>query len=229
MRTALGFRAPQATELYRLQAGQAVADIDSEEAQSIDLGWRYQRGDFSSDVSVYSISKDEVIFQDRDRQNVSGASTVHRGLDLDLAWSLTDSLAAALNLSFADHTYDSDITLLGTRESIEGNSIDTSPRHFGSLRLTQTTRFNDRPATVELEATWVDKYYIDPNNQHEYAGHELLNMRANWDANPRLRATLTLTNLLDTGYAERADFGFGNYRYFVGEPRSAVIGLYYSL
>ena len=229
VRTALGFRAPQATELYRLQAGQAVADIDSEEAQSIDLGWRYQRGDFSSDVSVYSIAKDEVIFQDRDRQNVSGASTAHKGLDLDLAWSLTDSLAAALNLSFADHTYDSDITLLGTRESIEGNSIDTSPRHFGSLRLTQTTRFNDRPATVELEATWVDKYYIDPNNQHEYAGHELLNMRANWDANPRLRATLTLTNLLDTGYAERADFGFGNYRYFVGEPRSAVIGLYYSL
>ena len=29
-------------------------------------------------------------------------------------------------------------------------------------------------------------------------------------------------------YAERADYGFGNYRYFVGEPRSAMIGLYYT-
>ncbi len=27
----------------------------------------------------------------------------------------------------------------------------------------------------------------------------------------------------------RADYGFGTYRYFVGEPRSAMIGLYYAL
>jgi hypothetical protein len=31
-----------------------------------------------------------------------------------------------------------------------------------------------------------------------------------------------LTNLLDEDYAERADYAFGDYRYFVGEPR----GLY---
>ena len=36
VRTAQGFRAPQATELYRLQSGQQVADIDSEEATSLD-------------------------------------------------------------------------------------------------------------------------------------------------------------------------------------------------
>jgi outer membrane receptor for ferric coprogen and ferric-rhodotorulic acid len=29
-----------------------------------------------------------------------------------------------------------------------------------------------------------------------------------------------VTNLFDTDYAERADFGFGVDRYFVGEPRS---------
>jgi len=35
--------------------------------------------------------------------------------------------------------------------------------------------------------------------------------------------------VLDEGYAERADYGFGNYRYFVGEPRSAVLGLTFAL
>ena len=34
-------------------------------------------------------------------------------------------------------------------------------------------------------------------------------------------------NLFDEDYAERADFGFGNYRYFVGRPRGAYVELSY--
>ncbi|MGB2192025.1 MAG: hypothetical protein ACPH3A_05600 [Luminiphilus sp.] len=42
---------------------------------------------------------------------------------------------------------------------------------------------------------------------------------------PALTLTLVATNLMDKGYAERADYGFGSYRYFVGEPRSLVLGV----
>ena len=148
IRTALGFRAPQATELYRLQAGQTVADIDSEEATSIDIGWRYQNESFSSDISLYVIAKDDVIFLDRDRQSVSGASTEHRGIDIDLSWALSDSLTATMNASLGDHSYDSEITLLGSRDSIRGNDIDTSPAHFGSVQLRKDLTINERPASV---------------------------------------------------------------------------------
>lgn len=229
VRTAQGFRAPQATELYRLQSGQQVADIDSEEATSIDVGWRFSNERVSTDISVYAIDKDEVIFLDRNRQSVSGASTRHRGIDLDLSWTISETLTASVNAAYADHTYDSDIQILGSQDSIQGNDIDTAPRHFGSARITKAMTLNSRPASIELEATWVDKYYIDPNNQHSYPGHELVNARAEWLLSEKLRSTLTVTNLLDTGYAERADYGFGNYRYFVGEPRSAVLGLYFAL
>ena len=34
-----------------------------------------------------------------------------------------------------------------------------------------------------------------------------------------------MTNLTDEDYAERADFAFGNFRYFIGEPRSAYVGI----
>jgi iron complex outermembrane recepter protein len=44
---------------------------------------------------------------------------------------------------------------------------------------------------------------------------------------PRWRASLRITNLLDEDYAERADFGFGQYRYFVGEPRGAYLEISY--
>jgi iron complex outermembrane recepter protein len=34
-------------------------------------------------------------------------------------------------------------------------------------------------------------------------------------------------NLTDVDYAERADIAFGNYRYFVGEPRSVFLSMAY--
>ena len=106
--------------------------------------------------------------------------TRHRGIDLDLSWTISETLTASLNAAYADHTYDSDIQILGSRDSIQGNDIDTAPRHFGSARLTKAMTLNSRPASIELEQTWVDKYYIDPNNQHSYPGHELVNARAEW-------------------------------------------------
>ena len=74
-----------------------------------------------------------------------------------------------------------------------------------------------------------DEYYLNPENTATYAGHELLNLRVDWSFTKRLKASLVATNLTDERYAERADFAFGNYRYFVGEPLSAVVGLSYAL
>jgi hypothetical protein len=38
-------------------------------------------------------------------------------------------------------------------------------------------------------------------------------------------ATLRVTNLLDTAYADRADFAFGDYRYFPGRGRAYFLEL----
>ena len=228
-RLARGFRVPQAAELYRLQSGQTVAEIDAETGDSLEFGIRGQRTDFRYDLSAYLMTKRDVIFQDRDRYNVSGARTTHRGIEGSLQWSLSDLWSIAGSASYARHRYDSDTQLLGSRGSIEGNDIDTAPRHFGSIQVTADFASRGLPLRAEAEWLWVAKYWVDPNNQHEYRGHELLNLRASWTLSPSATLTLVATNLLDAGYAERADFGFGNYRYFVGEPRSAVLGITFSL
>jgi iron complex outermembrane recepter protein len=224
-RVARGFRAPQTTELYRLQSGQQVADIDSETMNSAEIGVRGGRQRFSYDLGAYWMAKEDVIFQDRDRYNVSGAETTHRGFEASLSWQLSDVWSIKGNGSYARHRYDSDIQLLGSRGSIEGNDIDTAPKHFGSVQLLADFSDTGPAVSAELEWLWVARYWLDPNNQHEYDGHELLNLRAAWNVSPGVTVTLVATNLLDTGYAERADFGFGSYRYFVGEPRSAVVGI----
>jgi outer membrane receptor protein involved in Fe transport len=49
--------------------------------------------------------------------------------------------------------------------------------------------------------------------------------RAGWNITDMLEASLTLRNLTDEAYADRADVSFGNERYFPGEPLNAAFGL----
>jgi iron complex outermembrane receptor protein len=224
LRVAQRFRAPQTTELYRLQAGQQVADLDSEELTSVEWGLRGEADTWRYEVGLYYMEKDDVIFQDSNRQNVSGAKTEHYGVDFSLTWQFADTMDLAADGTFARHKYDDPIQLLGSSSDIEGNDIDTSPRHFGSVRLGWDFYPDYR---AELEWVNMDSYYLEPDNNHEYDGHDLLNLRVLGQLTPRLMLGLRVTNLLDEDYAERADFGFGNYRYFVGETRALYVQLEY--
>ena len=83
-------------------------------------------------------------------------------------------------------------------------------------------------ARAQLEWIHMDDYYLEPDNRHEYKGHDLLNLRVSSRLVGDLYGAVRLTNLLDEDYAERADFGFGDYRYFVGRPRQVFVELSYS-
>lgn len=229
LRLAHGFRPPQTSELYRLQSGQEVADLDSETIDSIDFGLRGGSGPVTYELSLYAMRKRNVIFQDADRQNVSGARTEHVGVEFSLDWRSDQGWYAGLAGNLARHRYASNANLLGARLSLEGNDIDTAPRHFGSARVGRQWQAGTATLTGELEWVRLGRYYLDPDNLHRYDGHDLLNLRLQLAQRSGFRATLRITNLLDEDYAERADFGFGSYRYFVGEPRGSFIELAYTL
>ncbi|MBA6412520.1 TonB-dependent receptor [Parahaliea sp. F7430] len=226
LRAANGFRAPETAELYRLQAGQQVAKLDSERIDNIELGLKGALAEqLLYSLSLFSMHKDDVIFQDADRHNVSGAKTRHHGLELSLDYQLNDAWYAGLDLTRARHRYDSNAPLLGVSESIKGNDIDTAPRLFGSARL----GWRSAQSQAELEWVYMDEYYLEPTNRFKYDGHQLLNLRASTSLSKGLSASVRLTNLLNEKYAERADVGFGEYRYFVGQRRGVYLQLNYSL
>ena len=216
-----GYRAPQATELFRLQAGQTVAELDAENVNSIELGLRSQTQSFFYDVTLFSMQKDNFIFQDTDRQNISNGETSHRGIELALSYQW-QYLYASANGTIAKHQYDSSLTL--SRINIQNNEIDTAPEHMGSLQLGWRA---DSGGFIELEWVHQGNYYINPENSAEYSGHNLVNLRTGWALNERLDISARVSNLTDEDYAERADFGFGSYRYFVGEPRAVYVSVRY--
>ncbi|HEY7776244.1 MAG TPA: TonB-dependent receptor [Kineobactrum sp.] len=229
VRAANGFRAPDTSELYRLQAGQSVAELDSEVIDNLEVGLRGNTDwGLGYDLAAYHMNKDEVIFQDANRRNVSGAKTEHYGLEASIDYRSGGQWYARMDVTAARHRYDSNALPLGVSESIEGNDIDTAPRLFGSARLGWEFAERFGAATVaELEWVYMDEYYLEPENRFEYEGHSLLNLRISGALTQRLAATLRVTNVLDEDYAERADFGFGQYRYFVGHPRGVFAELRY--
>ena len=229
LRAARGFRAPQASELYRLQSGQQTGDLNSEQIENLELGLRGgigARTDYT--LAVYYMTKDNVIFQDSARRNISGAKTRHYGTEFSVEHRLAEHWRLGLDASIASHTYDKRIDLLGASGDIKGNTIDTAPEVFGSARIAwDFSELVGRESLAELEWVYMDEYYLEPDNAHRYEGHSLLNLRVSSQLSAHWDAALRLSNLTDEDYAERADFGFGSYRYFVGQPLGAYVEIGY--
>ncbi|HEX7116295.1 MAG TPA: TonB-dependent receptor [Steroidobacter sp.] len=220
---ARGYRAPDTSELYRLQRQQSIADLDAERLDSIELGVRGDFGSLSYSLAAFVMEKDNVIFRDSDAFNVSDGRTDHEGIEYEFVWLPVDTLSLALSGTYAEHTYDFD-AMEGSELIVAGRVIDTAPRRIQNARL--TWRFLPA-ATAELEWQSIGRYFLDASNEHEYGGHDLMNLRLGWDMARNWRTIVRVTNLTDRKYADRADFAFGNYRYFPGRDRSVFLELSY--
>lgn len=219
-----GFRAPQATELYRLQAGQLTADLDPEEIDGLEFSLRGTFQEISYKFSSFYMDKSNVIFQDSDRLNTDSGETRHYGLEFELYKSFGESGMFDLTLAgtFARHKYTKDVTTPVSSSTViistKNNDVDTAPRHMGSAQMGWQISSVTR---AELEWVSMGKYYTDINNAHSYNGHNLFNLRLRHRFSNSFSAGLRVTNLTDKDYAERADYSsFAGDRYFIGEPRS---------
>ena len=221
IRVQRGFRAPQATELYRLQNAQSVADLESVELDSFELAVNGSGAGWDYSASLYHMDKDNGIFQNSARENVNDSSTQHRGIELEIGRDLTESLSIRVVGNYAKHTYEN--SRLSGGMDINGNDVDTAPNRFGTLRLT----WRPVPAVVsELEWVHMGEYFTNPENTVKYEGHDLLNLRTQYTLSEDLLLSLNIMNLSNDLYAERADWTtFTGDRYFPGEELRAFFAV----
>lgn len=221
---ARGFRAPQAVELYRLQSGQQIADLDTEILDNAEIGVRWDATAWSGEATAFTMLKTGSLYRDAEGYNVSGGRSRHRGFEFNTTWQIVDSLWLNASASLVRHTYDFDVTAALGETFISGNDIDTAPRWFGNAVVNYTPT-----AALTLGLQWlsVGDYFLDAENRFSYPGHELLNFRATFELTQQLSITARLYNLLDKDVADRADYAFGQYRYFPGRGRELFIELRY--
>ncbi len=212
-----GYRPPEITEMYRLQREQSVADLDSEQIDSLEAGFKASIDTFRLDLAAFDMDKKNVILRDANGFYVSNGRTSHRGFEYQVTWQPTAQLSSTLSGTFAQHKYEFSAAIDGGETITKGNDVDTAPRELFRAAI------DYRPLpTLSTEVEWlmVGEYWVDAANAHRYGGHELLNLRALWQVTPRWSAALRINNALDRYYADRADFAFGSYRYFPGRSRA---------
>ena len=216
------YRAPQINELYRLQKEQETAVIRSEEIDSIESGVRYQSDKIRTEISVYSMKKDQVIVKDSAGFLVNDGQTYHEGIEWQTRFQISDTWMLSTSASWAKHKY-SYARLYGDVD-IKGNDIDTAPRWQGSAHILYEPSSR---TSAELEWLYLGKYFLDPQNLHRYVGHKVLNLHLQQTVN-NWKFSAHVNNITDELIADRADYAFGSYRYFVGDGRNISVELKYT-
>ena len=215
------FRAPQATELYRLQRDQLITDLKPENISAVELGVRGAGKVIGYTLALYHMEKDNHIYRDSDFFNVSDGNTEHQGVELEVNWQISAQVKFSLSATHALHRY------LHNRQindiQIRGNDIDSAPRHFANARV--HWQYSNQ---TQLEFEWqsMGNYFLDAENRHRYPGHNISNLRLSHQLDDQFKLYARLLNLTDKAYADRADYtSFSAERYFPGQPRTLSLGI----
>ncbi len=217
-----GARAPEAPELYSLQSQQTTTDLHSETLDDYELGWRGRSGALAWDTDVYSMLKDHFIFRDANGFNVSDGRTRHRGIEFSASFAFSPQWTLLLDGSYAIHSYAFSAVLAQGNSITYGDDMKYAPRTLGAARLRWEPAAE---TTLEAEYQHVGGYWLDESNTHRYGGHDLVNVYARRGIGGGWALSFRIINAADTAYAERADYSFGNYRYFPGDRRTYFAGI----
>lgn len=216
----IGNRAPQVTDLYRIQSKQVPGGADSEKLESFEIGIRgISIGGLEYEIVGYTMKKEDYFFRDSQGFNVENGVTKHNGIEFNYLKTFGDNFEISGSLSFADHEYDFNHT---PNKIVKGNTIDSAPKELANTRFTYISEMGGK---FELEWIRVGDYPINESNAHNYEGHDIFNLRLKRDLISKTSIGLTVRNLTDERYATRADYAFGSYRYFVGNEREFYFSL----
>jgi outer membrane receptor protein involved in Fe transport len=139
---------------------------------------------------------------------------------VEYLWQISDDWRFSGNATWQRHTYESDLAIANV--SIKGNRIDTSPNQLYGAQLLWNAS-----ADVSAELSWqyLSDYFLDPENTVIYDGHSLLDFTLRYAISDNVITKVNIFNITDEDYAERADFAFNDYRYFIGQPRRIFASL----
>lgn len=169
------------------------------------------------------MEKDNIIYRDSDFFTISDGKTNHYGVEASVEMALRSNLNLHIAATYARHRFANN-QQIGTT-TIDNNDVDSAPRFFSSAQLSWQAS-----ETLHLELDWqhMGEYYTDPENHHDYPGHDVLNLRSTLKIGNQTLLSVNILNLLDTRYAKRADYtSFTGERYFPGEPISLSAGIAY--
>lgn len=223
LRAARGSRAPQVTDLYSVQLNQVAGEADVETLDSLEAGFKKDLGTAQFEFAAFTQWKDNFFFRNANGFNVVNGKTRHTGIEASFSADLTDWLSVSGDGTLARHAYDFSLDEGSPANNItDGDRVDTAPDTVSTVRLTGRP---SNASTLELEWRHTGSYFTNPGNTVKYPGHDVFVLRGSLDISDAVKLYSRIDNLFDKRYADRADFAFGNERYFPGRPRTLFLGV----
>jgi len=203
--------------------GQVGLDVEPEEIEAYEIGYKYSGESVSLDAAVYyyDYTDLQVAYYDGPKSIIenAGASRIY-GADLQGRFAATNSLNINFGLAYVDAEYEEfddsqvwnqclDFQLCGVFFGIySGGTTDASgfrmartPEITGNLGFDYTTELAG--GTLGLSGTYyyTSDFYFDSSELYEQDSYDLLSLRADW-TNPSGAYTLSVygDNLTDSEY-----------------------------
>ena len=226
-RAARGSRAPQTIDLYSAQQNQVPGEAEVETLDSLEAGLRGQwgGGEFhleNFEITAFTAWKDNFFFRNANGFDVVNGKTRHEGIEASFDLWLAKGFSLKGAGTLARHRYNfTEIVGNAANDITDGDRVDTAPDTIGNLAL----HYDDQNFGGYLRWTHVGEYFTNPGNTNVYPGHDIFTLGGHVDISDSLKLSLRLDNVFNTLYADRADFAFGNERFFPGRPRTLFAGL----
>ena len=112
----------------------------------------------------------------------------------------------------------------GVNVDFSGNTMPSAPEHVGNVVLGYAP---GRLAglAVEAELVYLGSYWLNDANTAKYDGHNLVNLRVNYETSGEWQFFVPATNLFDTRWANSAQVSNGLPQYAPGMPLSFYGGV----
>jgi outer membrane receptor protein involved in Fe transport len=227
-----GFRVPSEDQLFVQGSSSNSVGLSPVRAKSYEGGLRFGVASWlRTEASIYrmDISDDILSFfntTDFTSETSNAGRSRHWGVELG-----ADARIASLRLegsySYNRHRYIEWVT--ATAVDYSGKEMESGPRHLANLRASIAPP-GWREASLTAEWVHVGRYFTDPENEHTYAGYDLLNAYGTAPATGGVELVLRVNNIADVRYANTASFNpfvppDQGERFTPGLPRTFFIGL----
>jgi outer membrane receptor protein involved in Fe transport len=223
-RYAHGFRLPAADALYVLGNGQQAFELDPEQVDAFEVGWKGRASAWSWEVDAYwSIATDgivEDVVTPGGTISTNGGERWYRGVELGGTWAVCS--VVDLGASYA-HTWHRIIQYRDAGSSPEdGNVPSKAPADLAHVRV-GVMPFE----RVRLEAglRWLGRWWMDDANTQRTDNEWLVDLRAWYWIDTHWSLDASVINLFDEAYAATAErLSFGD-RYRPGQPLTVCAGV----
>ncbi len=235
------FRAPTAGALFRSGSSQHTASLNPVTSISSEIGFRGKAFDSANyEFAYYDMSvEDDIVsvINDGNRHSVNAGETRHKGIEIGLDYWFGEELSIGLSYTKTDQTYEDFSYTYFSRTcfcqqeiNFAGNEVARAPESLANIRIAYRPNFVEG-FRVELEWDVVGDYFTDQTNTQTYGGHDLFNLRMNYDINDDLSIYARVANITDELYSTYTSNQVNDpdLSYRLGRPRSGFFGVRWTL